>query len=348
MGKVYLIGAGPGDPELLTLKGRRILEQADVVIYDRLANPLLLRLAPPHAEFIYCGKLPYAHAMKQADINRKIARLGKSHPCVVRLKGGDPNIFGRVGEEIDYLQKHDIPYEVIPGITAASAASCYAGFSLTHRSSSAKVTMATGHLQQDGLTAMDWTSVVNGGTLCLYMAVENLPLICEQMSAQGVSPEMPIAVVNWGTLGRQKVITGELGSFLQTITSESIHNPSMIVVGEVVRQREQHYSWFEELPLYGHDILIVAGSNKLSWNELIDYTSQGADVWYLELGDMRDQRFDELSAQVLSERGFTHVKFMEEGLDDAYAEWITEHHLPEEYLTLKRLGEESHLQAEAL
>jgi uroporphyrinogen III methyltransferase/synthase len=351
-GKVYLVGAGSGDPELLTLKGKRLLEQADVIIYDRLVNPILLHLANPLAEFLYCGKVPYAHAMKQADINRKIIQHAKENKIVVRLKGGDPSIFGRVGEEIEQLERNQLSYELVPGITAASAASSYAGFSLTHRDFSGRVTLATAHKQLNEMDGSHFAPLVQGGTLCFYMGVENLALISDKLQGYGVSSEMPIALIEWGTMGRQKVLTGNLGTIVDQTKQTTIQNPAMIVVGKVVQQRKKS-SWFEELPLFGERILLVS-STKLEWDELIDYTSQGADVWNLQVGANRDLRFDEVAHRYLSEQSFTSVIYKDatnsnamkmngtsmkdkntsDTLKEAYQSWLLEHPLPIEYQCL--------------
>lgn len=340
MGKVYLVGAGSGDPELLTLKGKRLLEQADVIIYDRLVNPILLHLANPNAQFLYCGKLPYAHSMKQADINRKIIQSAKEHKNVVRLKGGDPSIFGRVGEEIEQLERHNLSYELVPGITAASAASSYAGFPLTHRDYSGRVTLATAHKQLNQMDGSHFAPLVEGGTLCFYMGVENLSLICEKLQSYGVSCDMPIALIEWGTMGRQKVLTGNLGNIVKKTEQTVIQNPAMIVVGEVVKQRKAT-SWFEELPLFGERILIVSPT-KLEWDELVEYTSQGADVWNLQVGEERDFRFDEVSERYLNEQQFTSVIYTETGTMEAYQAWVEEHSLPDEYQCLKEYVGKQH------
>ncbi|MEO3944697.1 uroporphyrinogen-III C-methyltransferase [Gorillibacterium sp. CAU 1737] len=324
MGKVYLVGAGSGDPELMTLKGKRFLERADVVLYDRLVHPLLLHLTPPQAEFIYCGKLPKSHTLRQAEINRLLVRYAQEGKQVVRLKGGDPAIFGRVAEEIHELEQHGIDYEVVPGITAASAASTYAGFSLTQRGESGRVTLATAHRQRDELLE-DFAPLVQGGTLCFYMGVENLRVIGAKLQEQGVPCDMPVAILEWATWGRQRVRTGTIATIADQLEQDPFEHPAMIVVGEVIRQRKSS-SWFEGLPSFGVRRLLVS-RKPLTWEELTRHTSEGADVWNLQVGEERDRRFDEISVRYMKEHSFPSVIFTEEGLEEAYRAWMEEHQM---------------------
>lgn len=332
MGKVYLVGAGSGDPELLTLKGQRVIAQADVIIYDRLVHPLLLYFAQSRANFVYCGKIPYRHAMKQAEINQMLIEYGKQEKTVVRLKGGDPSIFGRVAEEVAQLEEHKIPYEIVPGITAASAVSSYAGFSLTHRNLSSRVTLATAHRQFNQIESLDFAALANGGTLCFYMGIENLSLICEQLQVHGAPPNMPIALVEWATLGKQHTLIGKLSDIEQKVAESGLANPALIIVGEVVQLRKQ-ISWFERLPLFGQKILLVS-QKALSLDFLLDYTSQGADIWNLQLGEARDHRFDEVSLHYLKEQTFQAIWFETPELAEKYHQWIKDQSLPDFYQKL--------------
>lgn len=243
---VYLVGAGPGDPELITIKAVKCLQQADVILYDRLVNKELLQYAKPSAELIYCGKLPHYHAMKQETINRflvKFARLGKT---VVRLKGGDPFIFGRGGEEAQALAEQHISFEVVPGITAGIAAPAYAGIPVTHRDVSSSFAVVTGHMQEGKDDGIAWESLAKGiDTLAIYMGVANLPYICTKLMQHGRSAQTPVALIHWGTTEAQRTVTGTLATIVDMVRTEQISNPSMIVVGDVVQLRDQ-LRWFED------------------------------------------------------------------------------------------------------
>lgn len=301
-GKVYLLGGGSGDIELLTLKGARVLAYADVVLYDRLVNPLFLFLAKKQAEFIYCGKLPDAHTLSQSEIDTMLVELALAGKTVVRLKGGDPAIFGRVGEEMAVLEDSGITYEVIPGITAASAASIYAGIPLTHRELTSHVTLITGHRKVD--ETMDYGAFV-GGSLACYMGVKNLSEIIDALIKAGQSPETPIAIITWGSYGRQQVIT----STLATVDIKAITNPSMIIIGDVVKCRRE-LSWFESLPFFGRQLLLVS-QYEIQWEELTAYTGKGADVWALQVGEAEDPRFSEVTRRYLREQHWPEIVFLD-------------------------------------
>ncbi len=246
MGKVYLVGAGPGDPELITLKGIKCIQQSDVILYDRLVNKELLSYAKKGADLIYCGKLPNFHTMKQETINRFLIRYAKSGKIVTRLKGGDPFIFGRGGEEAEALAGQNIPFEVVPGITSGIAAAAYAGIPVTHRELSSSVAFVTGHQKNDRIEDEKWESLAKGiDTLAIYMGVSNLPYIKEQLLKYGKSEHTPVALVHWGTTEVQRTVTGTLATIVEIVKQEKIENPSMIVIGEVVRYREK-IKWFEE------------------------------------------------------------------------------------------------------
>ncbi|TDL79930.1 uroporphyrinogen-III C-methyltransferase [Peribacillus frigoritolerans] len=246
MGKVYLVGAGPGDPELITLKAIKCIQQADVILYDRLVNKELLSYAKKEADLIYCGKLPDYHLMKQETIHHFLIRYAKSGKIVTRLKGGDPFVFGRGAEEAEALAKQKIPFEIVPGITSGIAAAAYAGIPVTHRDASASVAFVTGHHKNDEKEDEKWASLAKGiDTLAIYMGVGNLPYIQEQLLKNGKSKETPVALVHWGTTDVQKTVTGTLENILDVVREENIKNPSMIIIGEVVRYREK-IKWFEE------------------------------------------------------------------------------------------------------
>lgn len=256
-GKVYLVGAGPGDPGLLTLKGKALLEKAQVVVYDYLANPELLKYCPEECEFIYVGKKGGAHTMSQEEINQLLVQKAKEGKLVVRLKGGDPFLFGRGGEEIEELVKEGIPFEVVPGITSAIAVPAYAGIPVTHRDYTSTLAIITGH-EAEGKeeSRIDFKALAKIGTLVFLMGVKNLPNIVENLLREGKSPETPVAVIQWGTTPRQKTATGTLETILDEVKKQGISAPAIIVVGEVVKLREK-FNWFEKRPLFGKRIVIT-------------------------------------------------------------------------------------------
>jgi len=245
-GKVYLVGAGPGDPDLITVKGLRCLKQADVILYDRLVNPELLKHAKEEAQLIYCGKLPHYHTMKQETINHLLVKYAKKGYQVVRLKGGDPFVFGRGGEEAEECLTHDVPFEIVPGITAGIAASAYAGIPVTHRGLSQSFAFITGHKAGEGAAEHQWFHLANGvDTICVYMGISHLSAITEQLIAHGKSPQTPIALVQWGTLSDQRTVVGTLETIEEQVKTKGISNPSMIVIGEVVRLHHK-LNWFSD------------------------------------------------------------------------------------------------------
>lgn len=246
MGKIWLVGAGPGDPDLLTIKGLKAIQQADVILYDRLINKELLDHAKQGTELIFCGKLPDHHHLQQDAINELLVEYAKKGLNVVRLKGGDPFVFGRGGEEAEFAVQHQIDFEVIPGITSGIAAAAYAGIPVTHRNHSASFAIVTGH-RRDGVDDEDkWKALAKGiDTLAIYMGVKNLPYIQQQLIKHGKSPNTPAALIHWGTTGDQRTVTGSLEDIADVGKREGIANPSMIIIGEVVRLRDK-LQWFTE------------------------------------------------------------------------------------------------------
>jgi uroporphyrin-III C-methyltransferase/precorrin-2 dehydrogenase/sirohydrochlorin ferrochelatase len=243
MGEVYLVGGGPGDPDLLTFRALRLMQQADVVVYDRLVAKPVLEMVRREAERIYVGKERDRHAMRQEEINELLAKLAKEGKRVVRLKGGDPFIFGRGGEEIDTLAEQGVPFQVIPGITAASGCATYSGIPLTHRDYAQSVTFVTGHLK-DGSMNLNWHQLAQPHqTIVFYMGLMGLPVIIEKLVEHGVSPQMPIALVQQGTTHLQRVFTGTLDSILEVVEREKPKPPTLIIVGEVVKLHEK-LSWY--------------------------------------------------------------------------------------------------------
>jgi uroporphyrin-III C-methyltransferase len=260
MGKVYLVGAGPGDPDLITVKGVRCIQEADVILYDRLVNKELLSYANPQCELIYCGKLPNYHSMKQETINSFLVKHALKGKTVTRLKGGDPFVFGRGGEEAEALAKNQVYFEVVPGITSGIAAPAYAGIPVTHRGISSTFAFVTGHRKKGEDEELKWDSLAKGiDTLAIYMGVGNIPYICSKLIDNGKSKETPVALVHWGSLDDQRTVTGTLSTIVDIVKREKIENPSMIVVGEVVRLREQ-LNWFEQLHEEQQNISVLSGA----------------------------------------------------------------------------------------
>jgi uroporphyrin-III C-methyltransferase/precorrin-2 dehydrogenase/sirohydrochlorin ferrochelatase len=247
MGEVYLVGAGPGDPDLLTFRALRLMQQADVVVYDRLVAKPILDMTRPEAEHVYVGKERDKHTMRQEEINKLLARLAKEGKRVLRLKGGDPFIFGRGGEEIDTLAEEGVPFQVIPGITAAAGCASYAGIPLTHRDYAQSVTFVTGHLK-DGSMNLNWSMLAQPNqTIVFYMGLVGLPVICKELKDHGVGGEMPIALVQQGTTHKQRVFTGTLDNIQEIVQREKPKPPTLIIVGHVVELQEK-LSWFEAPP----------------------------------------------------------------------------------------------------
>ncbi|MBF7020109.1 uroporphyrinogen-III C-methyltransferase [Staphylococcus sp. 18_1_E_LY] len=247
MGKVFLVGAGPGDPDLITVKGVKAIEQADVILYDRLVNQTLLDYASSEAKLVYCGKHPNHHSLPQEEINDLLVDLAQNGNTVTRLKGGDPFIFGRGGEEAEQLAAANIQFEIVPGITSGVAAPAYAGIPVTHRDYSSSVAFVTGVIKDDVDADDYWKSLVHGpDTLCIYMGVKKLPDICTMLLKHGKKEDTPVALVHYGTTDNQQTVTGTLTDIVER--AEGIKNPAMIIVGEVVKLRDK-ISWFESTQL---------------------------------------------------------------------------------------------------
>jgi uroporphyrin-III C-methyltransferase/precorrin-2 dehydrogenase/sirohydrochlorin ferrochelatase len=243
VGEVYLVGAGPGDPDLLTFRALRLMQKADVVVYDRLVSPEILELVRRDAEKIYVGKAKSKHTIPQDEINELLAKEALAGNRVVRLKGGDPFIFGRGGEELETLIEHGVSFQVVPGITAASGAASYAGIPLTHRDHAKSVVFATGHLQDNSIN-LNWQGLAQPDqTIVFYMGLTGLPIICEQLVKHGLAPTTPIAMVQSATTAEQKVVTGTLEDIQQKAQAAKIKPPALIIVGSVVSLHEK-LNWF--------------------------------------------------------------------------------------------------------
>jgi uroporphyrinogen III methyltransferase/synthase len=257
-GKVYLVGAGPGDPGLITVKGLECIQKADVIIYDYLAASTLLKYARKNAELIYVGKKGGSHTLAQERINDLIVEKAQAGAMVTRLKGGDPFIFGRGGEEAEVLFNNSVPFEIVPGVTSAIAAPAYAGIPLTHRKYTATVAFVTGHEDPGKAeSAIDWASIARGmGTVVFLMGVKNLPHITEQLRVHGKPPDTPVALVRWGTTSRQTTVSGTLDTIVEKVKKVGLKAPAIIIVGDVVHLR-QMLKWYEHRPLLGKKIVVT-------------------------------------------------------------------------------------------
>jgi len=262
-GKVFLVGAGPGDPKLITIKGLQCIKQCTAIVYDRLASPRLLKEAPKSAKRVYVGKLPDRHTMKQEDINQLLVDLALEGHIVTRLKGGDPTIFGRVGEEAELLKANNIDYEIVPGITSAISVPAYAGIPVTHRNHASSLSIITGHEKPEKLDhSINWAKVTQAtGTLLFLMGVAKISYISEQLMKYGRDPHTPVALVRWGTTPEQQTLIGELHNIAEKVNTHKFESPAIIIVGDVVKQRET-LIWYEKMPLFGTRILLTRAAEQ--------------------------------------------------------------------------------------
>lgn len=277
-GMVYLVGAGPGDAGLLTLRGAELLGRADVVVYDALVNSDLLGLAPATAERLYAGKRAAAHAIPQTELNGLLVKLARDGKTVVRLKGGDPYIFGRGGEEAEELATAGIPFEVVPGISSTVAAPAYAGIPLTHRDHCSSYQVITGHEDPTKPeTALNWKQLAQTpGTKVILMGVERICTIANELTAGGLSATTPVAMIRWGTTGRQQTLIGTLATIAAQVEKSGFSAPAVTVVGEVVKLREK-LNWFERRPLFGRRVVVTRTREQASALSL-QLTDLGAEV----------------------------------------------------------------------
>lgn len=264
-GKVYLIGAGPGDYKLITMRGLEYLQQAEVVVYDRLADNRLLAYAPKNAEMIYVGKASANHTMKQEDINQLLVDKALEGKTVVRLKGGDPFVFGRGGEEALLLVENDVPFEIVPGISSSIAVPAYAGIPVTHRGIAASFAVVTGHEDPTKTnSSIYWQNLAKAtDTLVFLMGVENLPYITKQLVENGRSADTPAAVIRWGTKPEQRTLVTTLGNAAEDVKKHGIKPPAIFLVGDVVTLREK-LAWFDTRPLFGQTVLVTRAREQAS------------------------------------------------------------------------------------
>ncbi len=278
-GKVYLIGAGPGDVKLITVKGLECIQKADVIVYDRLANPRLLSYRKPEAKLIYVGKSPDRHTLTQDEINRVLVEEGLKGNVVARLKGGDPYVFGRGGEEGEELRKAGVAFEEVPGITSAISVPAYAGIPITHRDFTSTFTVITGHEEPGKETSnINWPRLAQDpGTLVFLMGVGNLPQIVEKLVTNGKDAQTPIALIRWGTRPEQQVVTGNLANIVDIVNKAGLKSPAIIIIGQVVTLRDT-LRWFEDQPLFGKRILVTRSREQASvLTEKLERL--GAEAW---------------------------------------------------------------------
>ncbi len=278
IGKVYLVGAGPGAPKLLTIRGKECLEQADVILYDYLANPVLLEHARPEAERIYVGRRGRGEYGNQEEINRVMIERARAGKTVVRLKGGDPFVFGRGGEEAEAVADAGVPFEVVPGVTSAIAAPAYAGIPVTHRTLASSVTLVTGHEDSTKPSpTVEWDRLAStDGTVVFLMGMKNLSAIVAHLTASGRPASTPVALIRWGTRAEQKTLIGTLADIVKKAEAAALEPPTVIVVGEVVKLRAK-LNWFETRPLFGATVLVTRPREQVGeFAELL--TGYGAHV----------------------------------------------------------------------
>lgn len=284
-GKVYLVGAGPGDPGLITVRGMECIQMAEVIVYDNLVNPLLLKYARAEAEIIFAGKMSKKHTLTQDEINALLVGKAREGKIVTRLKGGDPFVFGRGGEEAEELLKAGFEFVIVPGISSSIAAPAYAGIPVTHRGVATAFMIITGHEDPTKEeTQVDWAGVAKFfGTRIILMGVERIGTIAEELIRHGASPVTPVAMVRWGTTGRQETIQGTLSTIAAVASKADFKPPAVTIVGEVVHLREQ-LNWFEKRPLFGRRIVVTRSREQAS--ELVRQLGElGADV--LEIPTIR-------------------------------------------------------------
>ncbi|WP_442603446.1 uroporphyrinogen-III C-methyltransferase [Paenibacillus sp. KN14-4R] len=264
-GKVYLVGAGPGDPKLITIRGLEAIQKADVIVYDRLASPRLLKHRKAGSNLIFVGKLPNKHMMKQNEINQLLVDLAIEGHVVTRLKGGDPTVFGRVGEEAETLADNGIEFEIIPGVTSAIAVPAYAGIPVTYRDMTSSFAVVTGHeYPNKTYSRLEWEHLAKAvGTMVFLMGVANLEQICTRLIEAGKPTDMPVAIIRWGTWMEQRTLVGTLANIVEKVREADFQSPAVIIIGDVVSLREK-LAWFEKKPLFGQRVLVTRARSQAS------------------------------------------------------------------------------------
>jgi uroporphyrinogen III methyltransferase/synthase len=310
--KVYLIGGGPGDPGLITLRGAECIGLADVIVYDYLSHPSLLKHAAPSAEKIYVGKKGGEHTLSQDKINALLIEKAGAGLTVARLKGGDPFIFGRGGEEAEALVREGIPFEVVPGVTSAIAVPAYAGIPLTHRKLTQTVAFVTGH-EEPGKedSGIDWASLAKGiGTIVFFMGVKNLPFIVGRLIENGMPPDKPVAVIRWGTTPAQKTVAGTLSDIVERVVAAGLKAPAITVIGDVVNLRND-LAWFESRPLLGKTVVVTRAREQAS--ELVrmlsDLGAECIECPTIAITPPADYAPLDSAIETLSERGYDWLIF---------------------------------------
>ena len=337
-GKVFLVGAGPGDPGLITVTGLERIRGADVIVYDRLVSARLLEHARPDAELIYVGKTPSVgqgpspdtlgeDGHDQDSINRTLIEQAREGRTVVRLKGGDPFVFGRGGEEAEALRAAGIPFEVVPGVTSAVAVPAYAGIPVTHRGVASSFAVITGHESPEkDETAIDWVHLATAtDTLIFLMGVRNLPDIVTRLTDHGRSPQAPVAVIQWGTTPEQRTVTGSLADIVSRVEQADLRPPAITVVGEVVRLRET-IAWFENRPLFGKRVLITRTRRQASnlARLLADEGAIPVELPSIEIEPIEDRKAVDAAIETLRTGGYAWVAFTSANAVDLFFEQLAE------------------------
>lgn len=338
-GKVILVGAGPGDPALLTLRGRDALATCDAVLYDEIVHPDILLWLPERAQRHYVGKKAGHHSVPQDQINRRLALLARAGKTVVRLKGGDPYLFGRGAEEAGYLNAQKIRFEVIPGVTSPLGCGAYAGIPLTERTASSRVAFVTAHHAESAAKSMPWRALRDAAdTLVVFMGMKRLDMICAEMIRAGYSPLTPAAVVSRGTWPTQATVTATLRDLVLRVRAQGVEAPAVLIVGEVVRLKKQ-LDWYERQPLFGKRIVITrARSQASSFREKL--TALGAQAIELPTIEIRPPRsFQELDAAILRIKDFEWVVFTSVNAVDIFFDRLrTRHRLDARHLAHNRIA----------
>ena len=319
-GKVYLVGAGPGDYKLMTLKGLECIRKSDVIVYDRLANIDYLKEAKENCEFINVGKASSNHLLPQDDINRLIADKALEGKVVTRLKGGDPYVFGRGGEEAEILREEGIDFEVVPGITSAIGGLCYAGIPITHRDHASSFHVVTGHPRNDGKETkeINWQALANvKGTLVFLMGIANLQHISENLIKEGKDKNTPVAFISWATRSNQRVVTATLENAYEVAVKENIKPPTLIVVGTVVNLREK-LNFFEEKPLFGKNIVVTRSRTQSSLlsEKIRDMGGNPIEIPTIKIQKVEDNC--ELESEINRIKDYTYIVFSSKNAVDIF------------------------------